>query len=227
MSRPCIGILILVLFALMEAAQALPDRPSLYGAPVFGVASVFGDPGASPLSGVFLGGRLGVVWSRRVRIQADYVYLEESFSNPRIPSLAQSGIPDMGPAFQMKTTQIAFGAKLFSGDPDSRIRAYLGGGAFWSRGALSYSPIYQQVLGMQTRYGSDYQMDLWGGYGEFGAEISLVRSLVADLGIQLSSPINAGGTRAGGGQDPSKWEVGNSLSRSIGYRISAGLGIYF
>ena len=210
-----------------EVADARSDGPSLYGAPVFGVVSVLGDPGANPLPGVFLGGRLGVAWSRRVRIQADYVYLEESFSNPKIPSLVQSGIPDLGPAFQMKTTQIAFGAKVFSGDSDSRIRAYLGGGAFWSRGALNHSPSYQQLLGMQPRYGSAYQMDLWGGYGEIGAEVSLAESLAADLGIQLSGPIKAGGTRAGGEQDPSKWEVGNSLSRSIGYRISAGLGIYF
>lgn len=202
----------------------------IYVAPIGGIASVVGNDTADVSPQYALGGSLGLLVSNNMLIEANYLYNQQDFSNPRINTTSGIILTGMGSAFTLKQSVFSGGAKLFVLGRESRIRPYLGGGIAYARGNLNYTSTYLQFLGGQSQYLTDFTLNQWDGYGELGAEIAITQKVVALMSFKLNGVLSSktsNDSQTNLSIDPSKSDVGNSLSRSASYLLGAGVGIYF
>ncbi len=199
----------------------------VFGAPILGFGSVVGMDAAEVSPRYALGASVGLLISSHILIEASYVHLIQDFINPR--TLAMNPIPGF-PVFTLKQDVIDAGAKLFILGRESRFRPFVGGGVSWTRGVLNYSQENLAMLSGQAMFMDDFTLSQFGGFGELGAEIAITKDLVANLGFKLSGVLTSSTTNDKGlnySIDPSKSDVGNSVSRSLSYLLGAGVGIYF
>jgi hypothetical protein len=70
----------------------------------------------------------------------------------------------------------------------------------------------------------------WNGYGEVGAELALSRAVALQGTFRMVGVLSANYTENGANGvtiDPSKEDVGRSISRSASYVAGLSVGIYF
>ncbi len=202
---------------------------SLYLSPFAGSSSVIGNDTADNSPQYAVGGSVGLLISSNMLLEVGYTHSEQNFSNPRINTTQGVFVTGNTNVFSLKQNVIDAGVKLFILGRESRLRPYLGGGMGYSRGSLNYTAPYQQALGNQPVYTSEFNINQYKGYGELGAEFAFTRNFVATAGFRLHGVLssNTSGDSAPLNYDPSKLDVGNSLSRTASYLVSAGVGIYF
>jgi hypothetical protein len=199
----------------------------IFGAPILGFGSVVGMDAAEVSPRYALGASVGFLISNHILINASYVHQIQDFANPR--TLAMNPVPGF-PVFTLKQDVIDAGAKLFILGRESRFRPFVGGGVSWTKGVLNYSQENLAMLYGQAMFIDDFTLSQFGGYGELGAEIAITKDLVANLGFKFSGVLTSSTTNDKGlnySIDPSKSDVGNSVSRSLSYLLGAGVGIYF
>ena len=202
---------------------------SLYISPFAGSSSVIGNDTADNNPQYAVGASAGLLISSNMLLEISYVHAEQNFSNPRINTTQGVYVNSDANVFALKQNVIDAGIKLFILGRESRIRPFLGGGMGYSRGTLNYTTPYQQALANQAVYLSDFSINQYNGFGELGAEFAITRNIVATGSFRLHGVLGSStsGDSAPLNYDPSKLDVGNSLSRTASYLISAGLGIYF
>lgn len=202
---------------------------ALYVSPFGGTSSVIGNDTADNSPQSAFGANVGLLVSSNMLLELGYTRAVQNFSNPRINTTQGVFVSGNNNVFSLKQNVFDAGVKLFILGRESRLRPFLGGGAGYSRGILNYTPAYQQALGNQAIYSSDFAINQFEGFGELGAEFAFTRNVVATASFRLHGVLSSttSGDSAPLNYDPSKLDVGNSLSRTASYLISAGLGIYF
>jgi len=214
----------------VETEEKTPLK--LYVSPFGGMTSLFGNTTADASAKYAVGADVGLLVSSNMLVEVAYTYSEQNLSNPRYNTtsgiLMGTGVSDV---FTMKQNSIDAGVKLFFLGRESRFRPFFGGGFGYARSYLNYSSQYQQTLGYQPQYMSDFITNQVTGFGQIGAEFAFTRSVVLTAMFKLdgilSSSTSASDSMSAQTYDPSKLEVGNSLSRTASYTIGAGLGVYF
>ncbi len=204
---------------------------TLFVSPYAGISSVFGNDTADSNPQYAYGAAVGLLVSSNMRVDVSYTYAEENFSNPRVNSTQGVFVSSDANVFTMKQSSLGAGVKLYVLGRESRFRPFLGGGGGYTRGTLNYTAAYLQALGYQSQYTSDFTLNQVNGFGEIGTEFAFTKNVVASASFKLSGVLssNSSGSDQATAQnyDPSKLDVGNSLSRTASYMVSAGLGFYF
>ena len=200
---------------------------ALYVSPFAGTSSVIGNDTADNSPQSAFGASVGLLVSSNMLLELGYTHSVQNFSNPRINTTQGVFVSGNNNVFSLKQNVFDAGAKLFILGRESRLRPFIGGGGGYSRGVLNYTPAYQQALGNQAIYSSDFAINQFNGFGELGAEFAFTRNVVATAAFRLHGVLSSttSADSAPTNYDPSKLDVGNSLSRTASYLISAGLGI--
>lgn len=207
------------------------QKISVYVAPFGGVASVVGNDTSDTTPKGAMGITAGALISSNMLIFGTYTYSLQNFSNPR--RNASNGIAlASADLFEMKQNSFEGGVRLYVLGRESRVRPFLSGGMGISKGTLNYTAQNQQVLAQYSPiYANEFTISQVNGFGEVGAEIAITKQIVASASFKLrgvlSSSTSGGDSANAGNYDPSKLDVGNSLSRSTSFVMGAGLGVYF
>jgi outer membrane protein W len=204
---------------------------SIYAAPFAGMTSVIGNDTADSAPQYTVGGSVGLLISNNMLVEASYARAETNFSNPRVNSTQGVFLMGNTNVFTLKQDIISGGARLFVLGRESRIRPFLGGGISYARGSLNYTTAYAAAVGNQSQFTNDLTLSQYQGFGEIGAEVAITRNIVASASFQLSgvlsSSTSGSDAATANNYDPSRLDVGNSVSRTASYMIAGGVGIYF
>jgi hypothetical protein len=194
-----------------------------YASPFAGASSLVGNGTVDSSPSYVAGGTVGALFGQKFMVNVSFTHAETNYSNPLTNS---TGILLGSNAFLMKQNLIGAGGKFFILGRESRIRPFVGAGMSYSRGTLDYSSGYSALL-TGAQYTNDLAINQYSGYGEIGTEVAITKQLVANISFQMSDVLSSSVGDGSSNYDATRVNVGNSVSQSASYVVSAGVGIYF
>jgi hypothetical protein len=209
------------------------DPIQFYLAPSIGSAFLVGNHLVDSNSRPSLSVRGGVLLTEQILATIGFERRSTDLLNPRTqnPINFANALGSNGSAlFNYEQTSLDVGVELFILGREKRFRPFIGGSMGYRSGNLNYSQAALAALGNASFFDANYSIKQVFGSAHLGAEFAITKAIVITTQFAFEGVFGATGSDNESGAskfDPTKAEVANSLSKSLAYSLTVGMGLYF